>query len=32
MHNPKMIENEKDLHCYMKHELPVYMVVLDPKL
>ncbi|CAD8192920.1 unnamed protein product [Paramecium pentaurelia] len=32
MYKPKMIENEKNLHCLMKHELPVTMVILDSKL
>ncbi|CAD8176752.1 unnamed protein product [Paramecium pentaurelia] len=31
MYKPKMIENEKDLNCYMKHELPVTMIILDSK-
>ncbi|CAD8104101.1 unnamed protein product [Paramecium primaurelia] len=32
MYKPQMIENEKNLHCQMKHELPVQMVILDSKL
>ncbi|CAD8096273.1 unnamed protein product [Paramecium primaurelia] len=32
MYKPKMIENEKNLHCQLKHQLPVSMVILDSKL
>ncbi|CAD8183805.1 unnamed protein product [Paramecium pentaurelia] len=32
MFQVKIIENEKDLQCAMKHELPVLMVNLNPNL
>ncbi|CAK61924.1 unnamed protein product (macronuclear) [Paramecium tetraurelia] len=32
MYKPQMIENEKDVDCSMKHQTPISMVVLDPKV